>query len=145
VTRLAIAVLLAVTSLCVWAVDLSPPLSTPEKQKLYEELTHQLRCLQCQNETVASTPAKFAVDVRRQIREMVEAEKTESDVRQYMVDRYGERILYKPMWNAANAWLWLGPGVFLAGGFYVGWRILRKRQDMLASDLSEVSDEAERS
>ena len=144
-TRLAIAVLLAVTSLCVWAVDLSPPLSTPEKQKLYEELTHQLRCLQCQNETVASTPAKFAVDVRRQIREMVEAEKTESDVRQYMVDRYGERILYKPMWNAANAWLWLGPSVFLAGGFYVGWRILRKRHDMLASDLSEVSDEAERS
>lgn len=127
------------------AADLNPPLSTPEKQALYEDLTHQLRCLQCQSETVAETPAKFAVDIRRQVREMVEAGRTEGDVRQYMVERYGELILFKPLFNAANAWLWLAPGAFLLGGFYVALRILRQRRDMLVSDTSEVTDDVERS
>jgi cytochrome c-type biogenesis protein CcmH len=126
------------------ALDTSPPLSTPEKQQQYEDLTHQLRCLQCQGETVADTPAKFAVDIRRQVREMVEAGKSETEVRQYMVERYGEIILFKPLWNAANAWLWLGPGILLLGGAYVAWRILRQRSRLLDSDTSEVTDEAER-
>lgn len=135
---------LVLTPLCALALDTTPPLSTPEKQKQYEELTHQLRCLQCQGETVADTPAKFAVDIRRQVREMVEAGRSETEVRQYMVERYGEIILFKPLWNVANSWLWLGPGIFLLGGMYVGWRILRQRSQMLASDTSEVMDEAER-
>lgn len=127
----------------VFASDTTPPLSDPQKQLQYEKLTHQLRCLQCQGETVAETPAKFAVDIRRQVREMVEAGKSETEIRQYMVDRYGEIILLKPLWSAANAWLWLGPGVFLLGGIYIGWRILRQRQQLLASDTSEVTDEAQ--
>ncbi|MEO6080688.1 MAG: cytochrome c-type biogenesis protein [Steroidobacteraceae bacterium] len=136
--------LLAMTSLGVHAFEGTPQLSDPVKQRRYETLTHQLRCMQCQNETVADTPAKFAVDIRRQVREMVEAGKSETEVRQYMVERYGEVILFKPLWNAANSWLWLGPGVFLLGGLYVAWRILRRRGELLASDTSEVTDEAER-
>jgi cytochrome c-type biogenesis protein CcmH len=142
--RVVLAALLVLTPLHLLAMDLSPPLSTPEKQQLYDKLTHQLRCMQCQNETVADTPAKFAVDIRRQVREMVEAGRTESEIRLYMVDRYGEIILFKPLWNAANAWLWLGPGIFLLGGAYFGWRILRQRHELLASDTSEVTDEPER-
>jgi cytochrome c-type biogenesis protein CcmH len=144
VKQVFLAALLALTSLHVLALDVSPPLSTPEKQKQYEDLTHQLRCLQCQGETVADTPAKFAVDIRRQVREMVEAGSSEAEVRRYMVERYGEVILFKPLWNAANSWLWLGPGIFLLGGMYVAWRILRQRSELLASDTSEVTDEAER-
>jgi cytochrome c-type biogenesis protein CcmH len=144
VKRFVLAAYLALTSYGLLATDLTPPLSTPEKQQLYFKLTHQLKCLQCVNETVADTPAKFAVDIRRQVREMVEAGQGESDVRHYMVDRYGEEILFKPLFNAANAWLWLGPGVLILGGLYVGWRILRQRRDMLATDTSEVTEEAER-
>jgi cytochrome c-type biogenesis protein CcmH len=145
VKRFILAALLVLTSAGLLATDLTPPLSTPEKQQLYNKLTHQLKCMQCQNETVADTPAKFAVDLRRQIREMVEAGQGESDVRQYMVARYGEEILFKPLFNAANAWLWLGPGVLILGGWYIGWRILRQRREMLASDDSEVTDEVEHS
>lgn len=141
--RVVLCALLALTPLCAIALDLTPPLSTPVKQELYEKLTHQLRCLQCQGETVAETPAKFAVDIRRQVREMVEAGKSEAEVRQYMVERYGEIILFKPLWNVANSWLWLGPGFFLVGGMYVAWRILRQRSQLLASDTSDVTDETE--
>jgi cytochrome c-type biogenesis protein CcmH/NrfF len=144
VKRFVLTAFLVLTSAALFAADLTPPLSSPEKQQLYDKLTHQLRCMQCQNETVADTPAKFAVDIRRQVREMVEAGKTEAEVRQYMVERYGEIILFKPLWNAANSWLWLGPGIFLLGGMYVAWRILRQRSQMLDSDTSEVTDEAER-
>jgi cytochrome c-type biogenesis protein CcmH len=143
VKQVLLAALVSSMPLCALAIDPAPPLSTAEKQQRYEELTHQLRCLQCQGETVADTPAKFAVDIRRQVREMVEADKSDNEVLQYMADRYGEIILLKPMWSLANSWLWLGPVAFLLGGFYIAWRILRQRRELLASDTSDV-DEAER-
>ncbi len=86
------------------------------QQTRYVALIHELRCLKCQGETVADTPAMFAVDIRRQVREMVEAGRSENEVRQYMVDRYGEIILLRPRWSARNAWLWLAPALFLLGG-----------------------------
>jgi cytochrome c-type biogenesis protein CcmH len=143
VKQVLLAALVSLIPLCALAIDPAPPLSSAEKQQRYEELTHQLRCLQCQGETVADTPAKFAVDIRRQVREMVEADKSDAEVLQYMADRYGEIILLKPMWSLANSWLWLGPVAFLLGGLYIAWRILRQRRELLASDTSDV-DEAER-
>jgi cytochrome c-type biogenesis protein CcmH len=144
VKRMVAAAILVLMCLPVTAADLNPPLSSPAKQQLYDDLTHQLRCLQCQSETVAETPAKFAVDIRRQVREMVEAGSSEADVRHYMVQRYGELILLKPLFNMANAWLWLAPGAFVLGGICIAWRILRQRRDMLASDTTEVADEVDR-
>jgi cytochrome c-type biogenesis protein CcmH len=141
--RVALAAMLTLASLCALAIDPTPQLSDAQKQQRYEDLTHQLRCLQCKGETVADTPAKFAVDIRRQVREMVEAGKTDSEVRQYMVDRYGEYILLKPLWTVANSWLWLTPGLFVLAGVYIAWRVLRQRRELLAADTSEVTDEAE--
>ncbi len=73
--------------LCALAIDPAPPLPDPVQQARYTELIHELRCLQCQGETVADTPALFAVDIRRQVREMVAAGSSDKDVRQYMVER----------------------------------------------------------
>lgn len=142
--RAALAMLLMVATFAVQAIDPSPPLADPVLQQRYQDLIHQLRCLQCQGETIADTPAQFAVDIRRQVREMVEGGRSDSEVRQYMVDRYGEIILLKPLWTAANSWLWLAPGIFLLGGIAIAWRVLRQRRDLLASDDSDVSDEAGR-
>jgi cytochrome c-type biogenesis protein CcmH len=127
------------------AIDPAPPLTDPVQQARYTALIHELRCLQCQGETVADTPALFAVDIRRQVREMVATGSTDQDVRQYMVDRYGEVILLRPRWTAANAWLWLAPGLLLIGGVLVAWRVLRQRRQLLATDLSSVDDDAGRS
>ena len=98
--------LLALAALAVFipaaqAID-PESLEDPAQQERYMALIHELRCLKCQGETVADTPAMFAVDIRRQVREMVAEGKTDAEVRQYMVDRYGEIILLRPR----SIWLW---------------------------------------
>lgn len=138
--RAGIAVLLALAALPLFAIDAAPPLPDPVQQQRYQALIHELRCLKCQGETVADTQAMFGEDIRRQVREMVQSGKSDGEVREYLVDRYGEIILLRPRWSAGNAWLWLAPAVFLLGGFWVGWRILRQRRVLLATDTSEVDE-----
>jgi cytochrome c-type biogenesis protein CcmH len=142
IASLTVIALFSVTAL---AIDPAPPLADPLQQQRYLELIHELRCLKCQGETVADTQAMFAADIRRQVREMVQAGKTNAEVQEYMVDRYGEVILLKPRWSLANAWLWLTPGLFLLGGAGIAFRILRQRRALLAGDTSEVGDEPGRS
>ena len=138
--RAGVAVLLALAALPLLAIDAAPPLPDPVQQQRYQALIHELRCLKCQGETVADTQAMFGEDIRRQVREMVQSGKSDGEVREYLVDRYGEIILLRPRWSAGNAWLWLAPAVFLLGGFWVGWRILRQRRVLLATDTSEVDE-----
>jgi len=133
-------VLLTLAALPLLAIDAAPPLPDPVQQQRYQALIHELRCLKCQGETVADTQAMFGEDIRRQVREMVQSGKSDGEVREYLVDRYGEIILLRPRWSAGNAWLWLAPAVFLLGGFWVGWRILRQRRVLLATDTSEVDE-----
>jgi cytochrome c-type biogenesis protein CcmH len=140
------AVLLVATLLLLFAVlplaraiDAAPPLEDPVQQRRYVALIHELRCLKCQGENIADTPALFAQDIRRQVREMIVAGKTDHEIVDYFVERYGEIILLKPRWSAKNAWLWLAPGVFLIFGGVIGWRIVRSRQALLASDTEDVS------
>jgi cytochrome c-type biogenesis protein CcmH len=142
---MSVAVLLTLIALPLLAIDKTPPLPDPVQQQRYQGLIHELRCLKCQGETVADTQAMFGEDIRRQVREMVQAGKSDTEVRQYLVDRYGQIILLRPRWSAGNAWLWLAPGIFLLGGAWIAWRILRQRRNLLATDTSEVSDEASHS
>lgn len=141
VTQARVALLtLLLMPLCALAIDPAPPLPDPVQQARYTGLIHELRCLQCQGETVADTPALFAVDIRRQVREMVAAGSSDKEVRQYMVDRYGQIILLRPQWSLANAWLWLAPGLFLIGGVLIAWRVLRQRRGLLATDMTDVDE-----
>ncbi len=122
-----------------FAIDAAPPFEDPVQQQRYVALIHELRCLKCQGENIADTPALFAQDIRRQVREMVAAGKSDHEIVDYFVDRYGEIILLKPRWSAKNAWLWLAPGVLLIAGGVIGWRVLRGRQALLASDTEDVA------
>ncbi len=110
----------------------------PATQQRYITLIRELRCLKCQGETVADTPAMFAVDIRRQVRGMIEEGRSDEEIRQYMVDRYGELILLKPR----SVWLWLAPAVFLLGGALVAWRVVGQRRQLLATDDSDPDEEA---
>jgi cytochrome c-type biogenesis protein CcmH len=91
-------------------------------------LAHELRCLVCQNQTLADSNAPLAVDLRNQIRTQLAAGKTEKDVLDFMVARYGDFVLYRPPLKAATVALWVGPFVFLAAGFWVLARYLRRRR-----------------
>lgn len=119
-------------------------LEDPEQQQRYMELIRELKCLQCTGENIADTPAQFAVDIRRQVREMIVAGSSDAEILQYMVDRYGELIRLRPAWSLANAWLWLAPGLMLLVGAVVAVRIMRQRRELLATDKSEPGDEEPR-
>src|SRR2546422_8784637 len=92
------------------------------------DLAHELRCLVCQNQTLADSNAPLAVDLRNQIREQLAAGKSERDVVDFMVARYGDFVLYRPPLKASTVLLWAGPFVFLLAGFYVLARFLRRRR-----------------
>jgi cytochrome c-type biogenesis protein CcmH len=118
---------------------------TPEMQKRYDGMVHELRCMQCQNQSIADSPVGLAEDLRRDVREQIIAGKTDQEIRDSMVARYGNVILFRPPFNPSTAWVWLAPIVLLIGGVLVGVRIVRRRASMVAGDDSVVeTDEAPR-
>lgn len=109
------------------AIDSEPPFADPALQARYEQLTHELRCLVCQDETVADSNAELAADFRRQIHDMVAAGKSEADIKGYMVSRYGNFVLYRPPVQSSTALLWVGPFVLLVIALVVVVGVVRRR------------------
>ena len=132
------AVLLA--SSMTYAVD-PTEMPTPELQQRYLGLTHELRCMQCQNEAISDSPVSLAADLRRQVREMLIAGKSDDDVRNYMVARYGDFILFRPRVSARTIWLWSAPGVLLLIGAAVAVRITKHRAALVAQDNEPVDED----
>jgi cytochrome c-type biogenesis protein CcmH len=91
-------------------------------------LAHELRCLVCQNQTIADSNAPLAVDLRNQIREQLAAGKSDGDVIDFMVQRYGDFVLYRPPFKATTILLWAGPFLFLVLGVFFLFRFLRRRR-----------------
>jgi len=106
----------------------------PDKQEQYLRMTHQLRCMQCLNTSIADSQVNLAADLRREVYDLVKAGKSDEEIRQFMVARYGEFILFRPLTNARNMWLWAGPVVFLVIGGIVGYRILKQRAKLVDND-----------
>jgi cytochrome c-type biogenesis protein CcmH len=125
-----------------WAVDTLPPIPDPQLQARYLSLTHELRCMQCQNESIADSPVSLAADLRREVRESLIAGQTDEQIRDRMVSRYGDFILFRPRMNARNAWLWAAPAVLLAIGLVVGLRVILQRQRLAAAD-AWIDDESD--
>jgi cytochrome c-type biogenesis protein CcmH len=129
-------VMLAVSPV-VRAVD-PVELPTPALQARYQTLIHELRCVQCQMESLADSEVPVAGEVRAQIRTMLLAGKSDAQIRDYLVSRYSEFILFRPRYSLRNAWLWLLPLILLASGVVIAWRIIRARRTLLASDPGDV-------
>ena len=100
----------------------------PALERRVANLAHELRCLVCQNQTIADSNAPLAVDLRNQIREQLSAGRSEREVVDFMVARYGDFVLYRPPFKATTLLLWVGPFAFLIAGFYFLLRFLRRRQ-----------------
>lgn len=110
---------------------------TPQLEARYLALIHGFRCMQCQDESLADSPVNLAADMRRQIRDMLLAGKTDQQIRDFMVSRYGYFILFKPPFVLKTAWLWLTPGVVLLIGVIAALTIIRRRAGLVASDLED--------
>ena len=110
---------------------------TPQLEARYLALIHGFRCMQCQDESLADSPVNLAADMRREIRDMLLAGKTDQQVRDFMVSRYGYFILFKPPFVLKTAWLWLTPGVLLIIGVITALTVIRRRARLVASDLED--------
>jgi cytochrome c-type biogenesis protein CcmH len=126
-----------------WAVDSAPAFADPELQARYEALTHQLRCLVCQNETIADSGATLASDLRRELREQLAAGQSDAQVLKFMTDRYGAFVLYKPPFEQRTWLLWLGPALFLLIGAAVAVRIIIQRAKLAAQQPDNDEEESE--
>jgi cytochrome c-type biogenesis protein CcmH len=124
----------------VWAVD-TTQLPDPALQARYEVLTHELRCMQCQNESLADSPVDLAADLRREVRDQLLAGKSDAQIRAWMAARYGDFILFRPRFSLRNAWLWGAPAVLLLVGVIVAWRVVRERTALLADDHEPLDED----
>jgi cytochrome c-type biogenesis protein CcmH len=131
---------LAAVTLSARAVDVDA-LPTPELQRRYDDLSHELRCMQCQNQSIADSPVGLASDLRRDVREQLLAGKTDEEIRASMVTRYGNFILFRPPFKPGTAWVWIAPFALLLLGLIVAVRIVRQRSRMVAGDDSKVDSE----
>jgi len=110
---------------------------TPQLEARYLALIQGFRCMQCQDESLADSPVNLAADMRRQIRDMLLAGKTDEQIRDFMVSRYGYFILFKPPFVLKTAWLWLTPGVLLLVGVIAAARVIRQRSALAATDTQD--------
>ena len=110
------------------ARDAAPAAEDPVLEARMARITAELRCLVCQNQTIAESDAGLAVDLRRQTRAMLQAGKSEDEVLAYMTDRYGDFVRYRPPVKPTTAVLWFGPALLLVGGVVALALVLRSRQ-----------------
>lgn len=99
----------------------------PAQQARYEHFINELRCLVCQNQTIADSHADLAVDLRNKVAEQIAAGKTDEEIIAYLTARYGDFVLYRPPVQANTLLLWTGPFLLLAGGALVLVLTLRRR------------------
>ncbi len=121
-----------------FAVDDSETMEDPALQARYESLTRELRCLVCQNESIADSNAPLASDLRRQVREMLREGASNREIYTYMTDRYGDFVLYRPPFVRRTWLLWFAPALLLMLGGTVLIRTVRRRANLPIDD-----DEAE--
>ncbi|MEI8302881.1 MAG: cytochrome c-type biogenesis protein [Burkholderiales bacterium] len=104
----------------------------PAGQARLKALSEELRCLVCQNQTLADSNADLAIDLRNQVHELIAAGRSDAQIRQYMVERYGDFVLYKPPVQGNTALLWGGPFALLAVGGAV-WALVQRRSRVAAA------------
>ena len=127
------------------AVDTGQAFEDPAMQERYEQLIRELRCLVCQNQTIADSNAALASDLRREVRELLLAGRSDDDIRTFMTERYGDFVLYSPP-VAPRTWLlWAAPALLLAGGLGAAAVVIRRRARAATADPASLDEEPDRS
>jgi len=119
------------------AIDTAPAFDDPAQQARYERVIRELRCLQCRSETIADSNATLAADLRRQVREMMAAGKSDQEIFQHMVDRYGDYVLYKPPLVARTLVLWGAPILLLLGGGAIAAFVIARKSPLPDTDPAD--------
>lgn len=113
------------------AQEAKPLAEDPELEKRVMNLSKELRCLVCQNETLADSRADLAVDLRNEIREQMKAGKSDKEIIAFLTARYGDFVLYRPPVRPTTYLLWFGPFLLLVIGMVILYKYLRQRRDLI--------------
>ena len=140
-TRFWIALLLSGFLSSALAQQAAPLAADPQLEARMMKITSELRCLVCQNQTIADSHAGLAEDLRAEVRELLRKGQSEEQIVSYMTDRYGDFVLYRPPVKPTTLLLWFGPAVLMVGGIAILVGVLRHRSK-LADDRFEP-DEAQ--
>jgi cytochrome c-type biogenesis protein CcmH len=128
--------LLALTLLaqCVAAMEARPNADDPALEQRLLALTADLRCVVCQNESLAESRAPLAKDLRQEVRDLMRRGRTDREVVEYLTARYGDFVLYRPPFKPVTYLLWIGPALFLGAGGVAWFLAIRRRQRTTAAD-----------
>ncbi len=135
--RLALTLLALLLSTSAGAIDTGAAFDDPEMQARYENLIDEVRCLVCQNQTIKDSNAFLATDLRREIRRLMEEGKTDAEIADFLVARYGDFVLYRPPMSGDTLLLWLAPLLLIGVGGVVVARIIRGRMALPIDDESD--------
>jgi cytochrome c-type biogenesis protein CcmH len=132
------ALLLAMQAL---AIDTGRAFEDPEQQARYELLIKDLRCLVCQNQSIADSNATLASDLRREVREMMIAGQSDQQIRDFMTARYGDFVLYRPPVSPRTWLLWAAPVLLLLGGLGIAAMVVMRRMRAASANPSALDEE----
>jgi cytochrome c-type biogenesis protein CcmH len=124
-------ILFSCFSISIVAKEAQPSAADPVLEERLMRLSKELRCLVCQNETLADSRADLAEDLRRQIREQMKAGKSDKEIIAFLTDRYGKFILYNPPVDPTTYLLWFGPFLLLLAGLAFLFRYLKQRRELI--------------
>ena len=130
-------------SLPLHAKEASPLARDEAAEKRLNAISSELRCLVCQNESLSASNAELAHDLRREIRSQIAAGKSDGEIRDFMVSRYGDFVLYRPPLKGTTLLLWFGPGLLFVGGLVALIRYLRRRDSAIKDAPLSAQEQAE--
>lgn len=143
--KTALAALLALAAAAapaIAAADAAKPTALdPVAERRTMALADELRCLVCQNQTLADSNAELAADLRHQVENQILAGRSDDEIKAYLVQRYGDFVLYRPPMKSSTWLLWLGPFALLLSGGLVWWRVQRRSRAAQAADAARAAAE----
>lgn len=114
-------------------------LTSPAQRERYHRLAEELRCMVCQNQTLADSSAELAADLRRQVEDQILAGRSDDEIKAWLVQRYGDFVLYRPPIKRSTWLLWLGPFALLLGGALLWWRVQRRSRTAQAPKAANAA------
>ncbi len=139
--RILIVTVLLLSGMSLFAIDTEAPFDDPQLQARYDQLIDEFRCLVCQNQPISDSNAGLAVDLRREIHRMISEGASDAQVRSFLVERYGDFVLYRPPFKPTTWLLWAAPFLLVAAGLTIAIVILRRRREMVSAADTIDTDE----
>ena len=135
-------IFLLLTAHGAFAAEAAPAAADPELEKRVNAVAEELRCLVCQNQTLADSHADLAIDLKNQVREKLKQGMSEREIRDYMVERYGDFVLYRPPVKGTTLFLWFGPAILLVAGLLALFIRLKRRREVAQTPSLSAEEHA---